>query len=66
MTTECDGCGKQRRDVQSVGCDSNGDPDAPDLCFICRVEWQRDRRVWSVKHNRYVPEEFLYDDEPLV
>jgi hypothetical protein len=32
----CDGCGKDRRDVQSVGRDANGDPDAPDLCFLCR------------------------------
>jgi hypothetical protein len=35
-TTTCSGCGKERRDVQSVGRDYNGDPDAPDLCFLCR------------------------------
>jgi hypothetical protein len=41
--TYCDGCGKQRRDVRSCGRDSNGDPDAPDLCFLCRVEGERGR-----------------------
>lgn len=38
-TTECDGCGKERRDVRSVGRDANGDPDAPDLCFLCRKKY---------------------------
>jgi hypothetical protein len=39
----CDGCNKQRRDVKSVGRDSNGEPDAPDLCFFCRKKagWSR-------------------------
>lgn len=41
ITKECDGCGKQRRDVRSCGRDANGDPDAPDLCFFCRKEAQR-------------------------
>ena len=49
----CDGCGKQRRDVQSVGRDSNGDPDAPDMCFLCRVEWTRGR-VYSREFLRYI------------
>jgi hypothetical protein len=39
----CDGCNKERRDIQSMGRDSNGDPDAPDLCFICRKEASRSR-----------------------
>jgi hypothetical protein len=30
-----------RNDVQSVGRDSNGDPDAPDLCFFCRKTVER-------------------------
>jgi hypothetical protein len=54
---ECDGCGKERADVQPCGRDANGDPDAPDLCFVCRVEWQRSRRVYSQAHGRYVHEE---------
>ena len=37
----CDGCGKMRRDVQSVGRDAHVDPDAPDLCFLCRAEAHR-------------------------
>jgi hypothetical protein len=34
-----------RRDVQSVGRDYNGDPDAPDLCFICRKKAERGERL---------------------
>ena len=49
----CDGCGKIRSDVRSVGRDANGDPDAPDLCFVCRVEDARGR-VYSRKESRYV------------
>lgn len=49
----CDTCGKDRRDVQSMGRDSNGDPDAPDMCFLCRKEMER-RRVWDRKLGRYV------------
>ena len=48
----CDGCNKVRRDVRSVGRDSNGDPDAPDLCFICRKEAERGK-VFDRKSNRY-------------
>ena len=43
----CDGCGKERTDIRSCGRDSNGDPDAPDLCFICRKEGERGRRYNS-------------------
>lgn len=50
----CDGCGKERRDVVSCGRDSDGVPDAPDLCFICRKENERGR-CYSEKHGRYVP-----------
>lgn len=64
-THTCDGCGKQRRDVKSCGRDSNGDPDAPDLCFLCRKQGER-RKVWSFKDNRYVAQASIYsdDDEP--
>jgi hypothetical protein len=50
----CDICGKDRRDVQAMGRDANGDPDAPDVCFLCRVEDRRGR-TWSYKLRRYVP-----------
>ena len=50
----CDGCQRDRHDVQSCGRDANGDPDAPDLCFICRVEDRRGR-CYSQKHKGYVP-----------
>lgn len=53
--TECDGCGKKRRDVRSIGKDSNGDPDSPDWCFICRKEWEKNRKVYSCKLGAYVP-----------
>lgn len=49
----CDGCGKDRRDVVSCGKDSNGEPDAPDLCFICRKEAARER-VYDRSLGRYV------------
>lgn len=49
----CDGCGKERRDVKSCGKDANGDPDAPDLCFICRKEAAKGRE-WSHTAKRYV------------
>lgn len=52
MTT-CDGCNKERRDVQSCGTDANGDPDAPDLCFVCRKEGERGR-VYDRETGRYV------------
>lgn len=52
-TTRCDGCTKPRRDVQTVGTDSNGDPDGPDLCFVCRKEGERGRQ-WSRALGRYV------------
>lgn len=49
----CDGCGKNRRDVRSCGRDSNGDSDAPCLCFICRKEGER-LRVYNKSARRYV------------
>lgn len=49
---QCDGCDKHRRDVQACGRDANGDPDAPDLCFLCRVEGARGR-VFNAKTGRY-------------
>lgn len=53
--TYCDGCGKDRRDVQSVGRDDNGDADAPDYCFLCRVEAQRG------KHFDKQAQRYLYE-----
>jgi hypothetical protein len=41
----CNGCDKRRRDVKSIGKDSNGDPDAPDLCFTCRKMVSRGQRL---------------------
>lgn len=58
----CDGCGKDRRDVKTCGRDSNGDPDAPDLCFICRKEGER-RRVYDFKLKRYVHFSERYGDD---
>ena len=52
--TTCDCCGKQRADVRSMGRDANGDPDAPDMCFICIKEAQHGR-VWSSKKEQYIP-----------
>ena len=49
----CDGCDQMRPDVQSVGRDYNGDPDAPDLCFLCRKEVERGR-VWDRSAGGYV------------
>ncbi len=49
----CDGCGKQRRDIRSCGRDSNGDADAPDLCFICRVENIKGK-LYDNKRQKYV------------
>ena len=53
MKGYCDCCGKQRSNVVACGRDSNGDPEAPDACFICRKEFER-RRVYSRKSNKYV------------
>ena len=53
----CDGCGKMRSEVQAMGKDANGDPDAPDFCFVCRKEWEDRRRVWDKKQSKYVPYE---------
>lgn len=39
----CDGCGQWRKDVKSIGRDSNGDPDAPDFCFFCRKRLEERR-----------------------
>lgn len=49
---QCDGCDKMRFDVRSMGRDSNGDPDAPDYCFICRKEGER-RKAYNLKTKRY-------------
>ena len=49
----CDGCQKLRRDVKACGQDANGDPDAPDLCFVCRKENER-RRSFDIALGKYV------------
>jgi len=36
-----------------MGRDSDGVPDAPDLCFLCRCEAKRGR-VWSHTLSRYI------------
>lgn len=59
----CDGCDKERRDLQSMGRDANGDPDAPDMCFLCRREWERGRRVYDRTRACYVPLAALDDVE---
>jgi len=48
----CDGCGKPSRDVRSVGRDSNGDPDAPDLCFFCRKRVERRQPLFTDPDER--------------
>ena len=58
---ECDGCGKLRSDVQAMGRDANGDPDAPDLCFICRKEGERGR-LYDPALGKYVSEYSDYGD----
>ena len=55
--TTCDGCQKERGDVRSCGKDSNGDPDAPDLCFLCRMEGVKGR-VYDVARQQYVDQRF--------
>ena len=54
----CDGCGKVRSDVQTCGQDSNGDPDAPDLCFLCRREGVKGK-VFDRNTNKYVWPELI-------
>jgi len=58
----CDGCGKDRADVKACGRDANGDPDAPDLCFICRKEGER-RRIYDSGKGRYVSWADYYDQQ---
>jgi len=65
MKHRCDGCGKERLDVRSIGRDSNGDPDAPDMCFICRKEGERGS-VWNDKVKGYVHHTLTDNDlEPI-
>ena len=52
-TSRCDGCGKQRRDVKTQGVDRYGDPDGPDMCFLCRKEANRGRH-FSISQGKYV------------
>jgi hypothetical protein len=60
MKTTCDGCEKERNDVRTVGKDSNGDPDGPSLCFICRKKGERGR-VYNRRLRRYVHINRIYD-----
>lgn len=50
----CDGCDKERRDVKPCGKDGNGEPDAPDLCFVCRKENAKGR-TFDREKKKYVP-----------
>lgn len=56
----CDGCDKDRSDIKSCGRDADGEPDAPDLCFICRKEGERGR-LFDRGLGRYVRPEQGYD-----
>jgi hypothetical protein len=44
-----------------MGRDSNGDPDAPDVCFVCQKELDKGR-VWCVMRKAYIPKA-LYEQE---
>jgi hypothetical protein len=59
----CDGCGKERRDVRACGRDSNGDPDAPALCFLCRVEGQRNRVYHDGRYMSLMEYEFRQEQK---
>jgi len=61
--SHCDGCDKARKDVRACGRDANGDPDAPDMCFLCRVEAGRGR-YFSRKTGRYDFPEYDQDVWP--
>lgn len=56
----CDGCSKDRKDVRSCGRDANGDPDAPDMCFLCRQELRRGK-IFDYKLGRYIHGSVLED-----
>lgn len=59
----CSGCHKPRHDLQSCGKDYNGDPDAPELCFICRKESARGR-IFNLELHRYESiHSVLYQEE---
>jgi hypothetical protein len=58
----CDGCGKMHHDVQSCGRDAAGDPDAPDLCFLCRKELERGRSYCG-RRKCYIPNTVLRSEE---
>ena len=49
----CDGCGKNRSDVRTMGTDVDGTPDGPDMCFICRKEMERGR-LYDSRTGKYV------------
>lgn len=42
-----------------MGRDDNGDPDAPDMCFICIKEAERGK-FFNLKENRYMYPEDIY------
>lgn len=60
----CDFCGRTDRSVQSMGRDANGDPDAPDVCFLCIKEGER-RRTFCRELGRYIPEGETLDSVSL-
>ena len=51
--TECECCKKLRRDVRPIGRDADGNDTSPDMCFLCRKEWERGRE-WDAKRGGYV------------
>lgn len=57
----CDTCNKDRRDLKDMGRDSNGDPDAPSMCFLCRVQWQQHSKVYNFTTGRYERENWSLD-----
>ena len=55
--TECDCCGKPRSvaSMTATNRDSNGDPDGGSMCFVCKVEWERNQAVYVRAAGRYMP-----------
>lgn len=57
----CDGCHRNAR-LTSVGRDSNGDLDAPDLCFLCQREGARGK-IYHSQTKRYIRPSDLTEEE---
>jgi len=50
---QCDCCGRVSSSVVSMGRDANGEPDAPDVCWLCRRQEERGK-VFDRKAGCYV------------